>query len=37
MRPHVRVLTVVDGWKTHGAAVAGVHFSYKFTQSSSGP
>ena len=37
MRPHVRVLTVVDGWKTHGAALVGLHVSYKFTQPSSGP
>jgi len=37
VRPHVRVLTVVDGWKTHGAALAGLHLSYKFGQPPSGP
>jgi hypothetical protein len=37
MRPHVRVLTVVDGWQTHRLAVIGLHVSYKFTQPSSGP
>jgi hypothetical protein len=30
MRPHVRVLMVVDGWRMRTLAVPGVHLTYKF-------
>lgn len=37
LRPAVRMLVAVDGWRTHSMAQAGFHISYNFMRVSSSP
>lgn len=37
LRPAAKMLVVIDGWKTHSLAQAGVHISYSFTRIGSSP